>query len=54
MISMSRPFIIEPSIAQKFREGKSTESKCIDCNYCLMAIQSAPLRCYYGKVKVEK
>ncbi|WP_432667627.1 HisA/HisF-related TIM barrel protein [Wukongibacter baidiensis] len=51
MVSMSRPFILEPNIVSKFKEGKQEESKCIDCNYCLIAIQDRPVRCYYGKVK---
>ena len=50
-VSMSRPFIIEPNIVNKFKEGKQSESRCIDCNYCLIGIEKRPLRCYYGKVK---
>lgn len=49
-ISMSRPFIIEPNIVQKFKKGISICSKCIKCNYCLIGIEEAPLRCYYGKL----
>lgn len=48
-VSMSRPFIIEPGIVKKFRTGKQTESKCINCNYCMVGLQSTPLKCYYGK-----
>jgi 2,4-dienoyl-CoA reductase-like NADH-dependent reductase (Old Yellow Enzyme family) len=49
-ISMCRPFIIEPSIVKKFQEDKQSESRCINCSYCLMGVMSAPLRCYYGKI----
>jgi 2,4-dienoyl-CoA reductase-like NADH-dependent reductase (Old Yellow Enzyme family) len=49
-ISMCRPFIIEPAIVKKFQENKQSESRCINCSYCLMGVMSAPLRCYYGKI----
>jgi 2,4-dienoyl-CoA reductase-like NADH-dependent reductase (Old Yellow Enzyme family) len=49
-ISMCRPFIIEPTIVKKFQENKQSESRCINCSYCLMGVSSAPLRCYYGKI----
>ena len=48
--SMCRPFIIEPTIVKKFQENKQSESRCINCSYCLMGVSSAPLRCYYGKI----
>lgn len=48
-VSMSRPFIIEPDIVNKFKEGRQTESKCINCNYCLIGVEERPLKCYYGK-----
>lgn len=49
MISLSRPLIIEPSFVRKMQEGKSEESKCIECDYCLIGSLYMPLRCYYGK-----
>ncbi len=51
MVSMSRPFIIEPDIVKKLEDGTQDESRCIDCNYCLIAAQVNSLRCYYGKVR---
>ncbi len=50
-VSMSRPFIIEPNIVQKFQEHKSVESKCIDCGYCLFGVASKKLKCYFGKIE---
>ena len=50
-VSMSRPFIMEPNIVKKFKEGKQTVSKCIKCNYCAIIGEEKPLRCYYGKMK---
>jgi 2,4-dienoyl-CoA reductase-like NADH-dependent reductase (Old Yellow Enzyme family) len=52
-VSMSRPFIIEPDIVNKFKEGSQTESKCIYCNYCLIGMETHPLRCYYGKLRAD-
>jgi 2,4-dienoyl-CoA reductase-like NADH-dependent reductase (Old Yellow Enzyme family) len=50
-VSMSRPFIIEPGIVKKFQEGKQKSSRCIRCNYCMIASEARPLKCYYGKLK---
>lgn len=49
-VSMCRPFIIEPNIAAKFLSGKQTESRCIDCGYCIFGVTSAQLRCYCGRI----
>lgn len=48
-VSMSRPFIIEADIVKKFKEGKQNESKCINCNYCMVGVEERPLKCYYGR-----
>jgi 2,4-dienoyl-CoA reductase-like NADH-dependent reductase (Old Yellow Enzyme family) len=53
-VSMCRPFIIEPDIVKKFQQGKQTASKCIACNYCMIAAEERPLQCYYGKIKRER
>lgn len=50
-ISMCRPFICEPDLAAKFKNGQ-TEAKCIMCNYCGLVIEKEPVRCLYGKVKI--
>lgn len=50
-ISMSRPFILEPSLINHLKEKKQTASRCIDCGYCLPGIMSRPLQCYYGTQK---
>ena len=49
-VSMSRPFILEPDIVNKFKSGKQSEARCISCNYCLMGCEQRPMRCYYGKL----
>lgn len=49
-ISMCRPFICEPNLVKKLKEGQE-EAKCIMCNYCGLVIEKEPTRCLYGKVK---
>ncbi len=49
-ISMCRPFICEPDLAKKLKNGQ-TRAKCIMCNYCGLVIEKEPTRCLYGKVK---
>lgn len=48
-VSMCRPFICEPNLVKKFKDGQ-TEAKCIMCNYCGLVIEKEPTRCLYGKV----
>ncbi|HNY63985.1 MAG TPA: NADH:flavin oxidoreductase [Deltaproteobacteria bacterium] len=50
-VSMCRPFIIEPGIVNKLKEGRQDASRCIACNYCLIAAEARPLQCYYGQVR---
>jgi 2,4-dienoyl-CoA reductase-like NADH-dependent reductase (Old Yellow Enzyme family) len=48
-ISMSRPFIREPNLVKKFKEGKVDEASCVSCNKCLAAVaNNMPVRCYYN------
>ncbi|MFH1980303.1 MAG: NADH:flavin oxidoreductase [Pseudomonadota bacterium] len=47
MISMSRPFIREPSLVRRFAEGTSSEASCVSCNKCFAAMfNTMPVRCY--------
>ena len=47
-ISMSRPFIREPSLARKFKEGKKNNVACVSCNRCLAAVPNGlPVHCYH-------
>jgi len=49
-VAMSRPFIAEPDLVNKFRSGNQAESKCINCGYCLLGVVGRPLACYRGKL----
>jgi 2,4-dienoyl-CoA reductase-like NADH-dependent reductase (Old Yellow Enzyme family) len=44
-ISMSRPFIIEPNLPQKWLNKLSDKSTCTSCNRCLTEIGDKGLRC---------
>jgi 2,4-dienoyl-CoA reductase-like NADH-dependent reductase (Old Yellow Enzyme family) len=46
LISMSRPFIRDPSLISRFRAGKIKKSECISCNRCfnLRGISCAELK----------
>lgn len=48
-ISMCRPFICEPDLAKKLKNGQQA-AKCIMCNYCGLVIEKEPTKCLYGRV----
>lgn len=46
-VSMSRPFIREPSIVKRFLNNKTDKVSCISCNRCVAAILlDKPVKCY--------
>jgi 2,4-dienoyl-CoA reductase-like NADH-dependent reductase (Old Yellow Enzyme family) len=48
-ISMSRPFIREPFLVKRIKEGKADAASCVSCNRCLAAAANdMPVRRYYG------
>ncbi|HEX9920274.1 MAG TPA: NADH:flavin oxidoreductase [Candidatus Methylomirabilis sp.] len=49
--SMSRPFIIEPDLVNKFQSGQAGASRCVSCNFCFVGLGVGSLRCYYGRTK---
>lgn len=49
-VSMSRPFIIEPSLVKKYQDGTQDASRCTMCNYCTIMIEDGPLRCWNGRL----
>ena len=47
-ISMSRPFIREPFIVKKIKEGETEAAACASCNRCLAAVgNNMPVDCYH-------
>lgn len=53
-VSLARPFIIEPDIVEKFRQGRQDSSRCIDCGYCLIGSANHRLQCYDGRIPVQE
>ena len=49
LISMSRPFIREPLLVKRLKEGKTQEAACVSCNKCFVAVvfHRLPIRCYH-------
>jgi 2,4-dienoyl-CoA reductase-like NADH-dependent reductase (Old Yellow Enzyme family) len=46
-VSMCRPFIREPSLVRRIKEGKTSIAACVSCNMCVAAVlNSMPVRCY--------
>ena len=46
-ISMCRPFIREPFIVKRIREGKAEAVACVSCNRCYAAVpNNIPVQCY--------
>ncbi len=46
-ISMSRPFLREPFLVKRIKEGKTDTASCESCNKCLAAAANdLPVRCY--------
>ena len=46
-ISMSRPFIREPNIVDKIKDGKTASVACVSCNKCFAAAANVmPVYCY--------
>ncbi len=47
LISMSRPFIRDPYLVKKIKDGKIESVSCVSCNRCLAAVANKlPVRCY--------
>jgi 2,4-dienoyl-CoA reductase-like NADH-dependent reductase (Old Yellow Enzyme family) len=48
-VSLCRPFIREPALVKRMREGKTEVAACESCNKCLAAMVSGEVvRCYCG------
>ncbi len=54
LVSLSRPFILEPNLVNQLKGGEQTAARCINCNFCLMGAERRTLRCYHGKLPENK
>ena len=50
MIAISRPFIREPDLVEKFKTGKADRAECISCNKCF---DESGVKCNY-RPKIDK
>lgn len=49
-ISMCRPFIREPFLVKRIKEGKTDAAACVSCNRCVAAVvNDIPVGCYFKK-----
>jgi 2,4-dienoyl-CoA reductase-like NADH-dependent reductase (Old Yellow Enzyme family) len=48
-ISMARPFISEPRLIRRWKDGNVNKAKCISCNKCRENMSKNSLRCYMNE-----
>jgi len=54
MVSLCRPFIREPELVKRWKEGDLSKARCISCNQCTKNTFKRPLRCYVEELEKEK
>jgi 2,4-dienoyl-CoA reductase-like NADH-dependent reductase (Old Yellow Enzyme family) len=54
MVSLCRPFIREPELLKRWKEGDLSKARCISCNQCTNNTFVRPLRCYVEEAEKEK
>lgn len=53
-ISLSRPLICEPSLPNRWIEGKGDDkADCVSCNSCLLEVKSKPLKCVFKQSRLK-
>ena len=50
-VSMARPLLLEPDLANKFKNGRSEVTQCDNCNICVVATDTVPIRCHKDEFK---
>jgi hypothetical protein len=51
-VSMARPLLLEPDLANRMKKGTSDMAHCDNCNICLVASDTVPIRCHKGEQTV--
>ena len=54
MVSMSRPFIREPQLLKRWKEGDRKKVACVSCSKCADHVFAKPMRCYVEEAKKRK
>jgi 2,4-dienoyl-CoA reductase-like NADH-dependent reductase (Old Yellow Enzyme family) len=44
-VSMARPLLLEPDLANKFKNGESEAARCDNCNKCVAAVDTVSIAC---------
>jgi len=50
-VSMARPLLFEPDLANKFKNGVSEAARCDNCNICVVAVDTVPIACHKDEFK---
>ena len=50
-VSMARPLLFEPDLANKFKNGESEAAGCDNCNICTVAVDTVPIACHKDEFK---
>jgi len=53
-VSMARSLLLEPHLANRFRDDISDIAHCDNCNICLIAADTVPIRCHKGEFAVTQ
>jgi 2,4-dienoyl-CoA reductase-like NADH-dependent reductase (Old Yellow Enzyme family) len=54
MISLCRPFIREPHLLKRWREGDISPAKCVSCNRCLALTPNEGLQCFSKEARAKQ
>jgi 2,4-dienoyl-CoA reductase-like NADH-dependent reductase (Old Yellow Enzyme family) len=54
MVSMSRPFIREPRLLERWREGSRKKVTCVSCSKCGEHVFARPMRCYVEEARKRR
>ena len=52
-VSLCRPFIREPDLANRFKTGEIEQVACVSCNLCSSARRRGPLRCILAEREAQ-
>ena len=53
-VSICRPFIWEPHLVKRWKEGDREKARCISCNLCYSQVSSGPTYCHVLKKEEEE
>jgi 2,4-dienoyl-CoA reductase-like NADH-dependent reductase (Old Yellow Enzyme family) len=54
MVSMSRPFIREPELVKRWKDGDLKKARCVSCGKCGDYVFVRPMRCYVEEARKQR